>query len=110
MSLRHFLRSGAHVIQRAYVQERLLWKIIGFAVADRVEALERVGDLRVDAFLSGELLGDKERLAEEALDLSGARHDQLVFFAELIHAKNGDDVLQVAVALKHGLNFSRDAG
>jgi hypothetical protein len=50
---------------------------------------------------AGELLGDVERLAKEALDLAGAADDQLVLFAQLVHAEDGDDVLQVAVALQH---------
>jgi hypothetical protein len=42
----------------------------------------------------GELLGHEERLRQEALDLAGARHDQLVLFGQFVHAEDGDDVLQ----------------
>ena len=36
-----------------------------------------------------------------------ADHDQLVFFAQFVNAKNRDDVLQVAIALQHRLNLVR---
>ena len=50
----------------------------------------------------------RERLAEEALDLAGARDQQLVVGGELVHAENGDDVLQILVALQHFLHAARD--
>src|SRR5688572_2628468 len=53
----HRLRLRAHLFQIADVQKCLLGEIVGFAVADGVEALERVGDLGVDALLARELLG-----------------------------------------------------
>ena len=51
-----------------------------------------------------------ERLAEEALDLAGPADDQLVFFAQFVDAEDGDDVLQIAVALEHRLHLAGDAG
>ena len=50
-----------------------------------------------------------ERLRQEALDLAGARHDQLISFAQFIHAQNGDDVLQALVLLQHFLNRTGDS-
>src|SRR5687767_13532592 len=67
--LRHLRRAGLHVVEAADVEERLLGQVVGLAVADRVEAAQRVLDGRVDALLAGELLGHEERLAEEPLDL-----------------------------------------
>ncbi len=55
---------------------------------------------------AGELLGHKHRLREEALDLAGARHQQLVVLAQLVDAQDGDDVLQVLVALQHTLDLA----
>jgi hypothetical protein len=75
------------------------------------EALERVDgvlEAGVDAGEAGEDLGDVERLAEEALDLPGAGHDELVLFGELVHAEDGDDVLQVLVALEDLLDAAGD--
>src|SRR5262245_5058976 len=92
-SLFEFFRPRSHVLQRADVEERLLRQIVGFAVADRVEALEVFLDGRVNALLAGELLGDEEGLAEESFDLSGAADDELVLFAQFVDAKDRDDVL-----------------
>ncbi len=57
---------------------------------------------------AGEGLGHEERLAQEALDLAGARHGQLVLFGELVHAQNRDDVLQRLVALQDLLHAAGD--
>ena len=62
--LLHLLRLRPHFVDVADVQERLLGQIVGFAVADLLEAAERVGELGVLALLAGELLGDEERLAK----------------------------------------------
>ena len=43
---------------------------------------------------------DVERLRQEALDLTRAGHGEFVFFRQFVHAQNGDDVLQVLVALQ----------
>ena len=47
-----------------------------------------------------------ERLRQEALDLSGARHDQFVLFRQLVHAENGNDVLQRLVGLQDALRLA----
>ncbi len=56
---------------------------------------------------AGELLGDVERLAQEALDLAGAVDLELVLVGELVDAEDGDDVLQLLVALQHLLDVGR---
>ena len=45
-----------------------------------------------------------ERLGEEALNLTGAGHGELVFRRQFIHTENGDDVAQFLVLLKRFLN------
>ena len=49
-----------------------------------------------------------EGLRQEALDLAGARDGQLVLFRELVHAEDGDDVLQLLVALQDLLHLAGD--
>ena len=49
---------------------------------------------------ASENLRNVEGLGQEALDLAGPRNGQLVLLAQLIHAQNGDDVLQVLVVLQ----------
>ena len=57
---------------------------------------------------AGELLGDVERLGQEALDLARALHELAVLVGELVDAEDGDDVLQLAVALQHRLDLVGD--
>ena len=53
---------------------------------------------------AGEHFGDVERLGEEALDLAGAADGQLILFRKLVHAEDGDDVLQRLVLLQRLLD------
>ena len=48
-----------------------------------------------------------ERLGQEALNLAGAAHDELVFFRKFVHAQNGNHILKVLVALQHHLHATR---
>ena len=49
-----------------------------------------------------------KRLAEETLDFAGAQNREFVFGAELVHAENGDDVLEIAITLENFLHATRD--
>src|ERR1019366_3297201 len=73
--LDHFLDSSLHV-------ERLFGQVV------------------VLAFVAGELLGDEEGLGKELLDFAGAGDDELVLVGELVDAENGNDVLEILVALQ----------
>jgi len=70
------------------------------AFNDFFEALYSVGDLHVAAGGAGELLGDMEWLRQEALDLASPRDREFLLLAQLVHAENGDDVLQIFVSLQ----------
>src|SRR5690606_32681884 len=83
--------------------ERLLRQVVVLAVHDALEAADGVLQRDVLARRAGEHLGHVERLAEEALDLAGARHRQLVLFRKLVHAQDRDDVLELLVLLQRGL-------
>jgi hypothetical protein len=48
---------------------------------------------------AGEDLCHVEGLAQEALDLASARHRHLVLLRQLVHAQDGNDILQVLVIL-----------
>src|SRR5690349_788202 len=67
----HLLGGGQHVLDAAGHVEGALRDVVVLAVDDLLEALDRVGDRHVLALEAGELLGDEERLREEALDLAG---------------------------------------
>src|SRR5438093_2354260 len=63
LGLLHRLADVAHHV------EGLLRELVVLALDDLLEALHGVGDLHVPARRARELLGDEERLREEALDL-----------------------------------------
>lgn len=48
---------------------------------------------------AGEDLSNLEGLREEALDLASARNRLLVLLTQLVHAQNGNDILQILVVL-----------
>ncbi|MEZ5287021.1 MAG: hypothetical protein R2712_19890 [Vicinamibacterales bacterium] len=60
------------------------------------------------ALAARELRGHEEGLREEPLNLAGAGHGAPVFLGQLVDAEDGDDVLQVLVALQDLLHLARD--
>src|SRR5882762_7450183 len=90
--LERFLDRADHV-------EGLLGKRVALARDDHLEALDRVLQLHVLAFLAGEVPRHAERLREETLDFPGARDGELVFRRQFIHTQDRDDVAQLLVAL-----------
>src|SRR5437763_1108236 len=103
------LRLLDRLLDRPDHVEGLLGQVVVLAVEDLREALDLVLELHVLAGRAGELLGDEVRLREEALDLPGPRHHQPVLVRELVDPEDGDDVLEVLVALKHLLDARRRA-
>src|SRR5690606_32832833 len=106
--LRELGRLGADVVDRAGHLEGLLRQVVALALEHLLERANGVVLRAVDALEARERLGDVERLTEELLDLARARDRDLVVFAELVHAENRDDVLEVLVALQDALDFTRD--
>ena len=76
------------------------------AVEDLAEAANSLLERHVAALDAGKLLGDREGLREESLDLARAAHDEFVFFGKLVHTHYRDNVLQFFVALKDLLHFA----
>ena len=99
---------GEHLLDAADVEERLLGHLVELAVDDRLEALDGLGDRHVLALEAGEHLGDEERLREEALDLAGPVHREAVLLGQLVETEDGDDVLQLLVALQVLLHAAGD--
>src|SRR5262245_18739629 len=83
-------------------------QVVIIAVAKSLEALDRVGELDERAGPAGEHFGDMERLRQEALDLARAGNGDLVLLRQLVHAENGDDVLERLVALQDLLHAAGD--
>src|SRR5690606_28171219 len=86
-----------------------LGEVVALAVAEALEGVDGGLQGAGDAGEAGEDLGDVEGLAEEALDLAGAADDELVVLGELVHAEDGDDVLELLVALQGALDAEGDA-
>src|SRR3954452_11126936 len=97
------------VVDRALEQEGRLGQVVVLAVQDLLEGADRLRDRDVRARRAGELLGDVERLGQEALDLARPLHRDLVLVGELVDAEDRDDVLQLLVALQHLLHLVGDA-
>ena len=72
-----------------------------------MEAADGLAYGYVPTLLAGELLGHEEGLREEALYLPRTRDGLPVFLRQFLNAQDGDDVLQIAIALEHLLNASR---
>ena len=95
------LFGGCHdVFDPAFEVEGLFGDVVVLAVDDFLEGADGVLDFDVGAGDAGEDFGDVEGLGEEALDFAGAGDGGFVFFGELVDAEDGDDVLEVFVALE----------
>src|SRR4029453_11356887 len=88
--------------------EVVLGDIVVLAVENLLEAADGVGYRHLPALPAREDLRRAEWLAQEALDLPGAEHRQLVFRRELVHSQNRDDVLQILESLQHALDTAGD--
>src|SRR5574343_79658 len=88
-----FLDTADHV-------EGLLGQVIELAGTDALEAFDRVLEGNELARRTGEDFGNVERLRQEALNLTGAGHGQLIFRRQFVHTQNSDDVTQFLVALQ----------
>src|SRR4029450_4161191 len=71
----------------------LLGEVVVLALDDLAEPAAGCGGGTVPALEAGELFGDVEGLRQEALDLARSRHRDLVVLRQLVHAEDGDDVL-----------------
>src|SRR3954452_19118131 len=93
------LRLLEHRLHATDVEERLLGDVVELAVDQLLEALDGVRHGDVDALQAGERLAHEERLRQEPLDLPGPGHDHPVLLGELVEPEDGDDVLELLVAL-----------
>ena len=108
LSAGHLLGLFLGLLDRADVEERAFGKVVPLAVAELLEAADRVGQGGVLARLAGEDLGDEERLRQEPLDPAGAVDDDLVVLGEFVDAEDRDDVAKLPVALKDRLDAAGD--
>src|SRR4051795_5125301 len=95
------------VVQTAAHEERLLGHVVVLAVSDLVERLDGLRHRDRRALEAGELLGHVGVLRQEPLDAARPRDDDLVLLGELVDTEDGDDVLQLLVALQDLLDPDR---
>src|SRR5689334_14943752 len=97
-------RQGLGLLQRhvdgTHVVEGLLGQSVVLAFEDLLATAHRFSRRDVLSGSAGEDFSDKEGLSQEALDAPRAGDRQLVFVRKLVDAEDGDDVLQVFVALQ----------
>src|SRR5260370_33399618 len=106
-TLLHLFALLPGLVDRADHVEGLLRQVVVLAVQDLLETADRLVDRNRLALASREPLGDVEWLRQEALDLARPRHGLLVVLRQLLHAQDGDDVLQVLVTLHRFLHALR---
>src|SRR4051812_44571027 len=87
------------VVEAAAVEERLLGNLVEVSFDQLAERGNRLVDRNEPAGITGELFCNEVRLGKEPLDLSSARHQQLVVVRQLVDTEDRDDVLQLAVPL-----------
>ena len=80
--------------------ERRLGQTVELAGQDLLETLDGVLKLHETTTTASEHLSDVERLGHETLGLAGTGHGQLVVLGQLIHTKNGNDILETLVVLE----------
>src|SRR4051812_13024097 len=88
------------VLDATAEEERLLRQVVVLPLGELLERLDRLADRHERPVEAGEGLGDEGVLRQEALDAAGPPDEDLVLFGELVDAEDGDDVLQVLVALQ----------
>jgi hypothetical protein len=74
--------------------------VVVLALGELLERLDRLADRHEGAVETSERLGHERVLRQEALDPASPADEDLVLFGELVDAEDGDDVLQVLVALQ----------
>jgi len=88
-----FLEATLHV-------ESSFGELITRTSQEHLETFEGLCEFDELAGLSGEDFGHDERLREETLNLTGTSNGHLVFFREIVHTKNSNNVLKGSVILK----------
>ena len=85
--LESFLKSTHHV-------EGGLWVLITSTIKKLGETFDGIGELCESTWHTGEHLSHLEGLGQESLDLSGSGDSESIFLRQLIHTKNGDNILE----------------
>src|SRR5215212_3122373 len=93
------------LVDVAHKVEGLLGEVVVLALDDFLERPDRLVEVHELPFETRALLGDEERLGEETLQPARPAHDNLILLGELVDTEDGDDVLQLLVALEDVLDL-----
>src|SRR5680860_949879 len=102
----HLLGGFDDFFDRALVHEGRFWQGVVLAFEDFLERAHGVGQWHEATGNAGELLGGEVRLGHESFDASSAGDSLAVLIAEFLDTEDGNDVLQLTVALQHALDFA----
>ena len=80
--------------------EGVLGELVTSALEEGAEALNGVADLDELTWLAREDLRHVEWLGEETLDLTGTGDGKLIFFRQIVHTQNSNNILQGSVVLE----------
>src|SRR5215211_1306638 len=110
LRLLHFLLARAtrrldDLVDRPLEEECALGHVVVLALDDLLERAHGVLDRHVPALGPGERLRHEERLRQEALHLAGPLNGDAVLVRELVDPEDGDDVLELPVALQDLANL-----
>merc|ERR1712000_736521 len=75
-------------------------KAVALTVKDGLEGVDGLLEVDQSTLNTSENLGDSEGLAQETLDLTGTLDGKLVSLRQLVHTKNGNDILERLVLLE----------
>ena len=96
---------GQHALDAADVEERLLGHVVELAVDQRLERLRpSPRPARRCPCRPVNTSPTKNGWRQEPLDLAGPGHRHPVLLGELVETEDGDDVLELLVALQHLLH------
>lgn len=91
---RELLCLGNNLLCVADHVEGGLGQRVVLAVEDLLDRLDRLLEGHEATLDTREDLSDGEGLRQETLDLTGTLDDELVLLGQLVHAENGNDVLE----------------
>jgi hypothetical protein len=84
--------------------EGRLRELVTTTLEELTEAFNRLGEFDELAGVSREDLRHVEGLGEELLDLTSASNGHLIFFGEIVHTKNSNNILKGTVVLEELLD------
>lgn len=102
----HFSSLLESLLQVSSHVERTLWVLVSLSLEEGSESFDGVWELDQLAWLSREDFTHEEWLGEESLNLSGSGDSDLVFFGQLVHTQNSDNILERLVVLEQLLHSS----